>query len=101
MKIKRIIKRCDKRLKKAKDTSEAIDCLAEIFATITSMFTSEISGYNLSKGTQIALSAAFEVMSKETEKKIGKGFSDFDKQLKQTLVTSVKEVERKHDDDRL
>lgn len=99
MKIKRIIKRCDKRLEKAKDTSEAIDCLAEIFATITSMFASEISGYNLSKGTQIALSAAFEVMSKETEKKSGKGFSNFDKELKQVLVENAKEAEKEQNDE--
>lgn len=94
MKIKRIIKRCDKKLRKATCTSEAINCLAEIFATITNMFASEISGYNLSKGTQIALSAAFEVMSRETEKKSGKGFSNFDKELKQVLVENAEETEK-------
>lgn len=94
MKIKRTIKRCDKRLKKAKDITEAMNAVANIFATITNMFASEISGFDMGKGTQIALSAAFEVMSRETEKKSGKGFSDFDKQLKQVLVENTKEAEK-------
>lgn len=99
MKIKRIIKRCDKRLKKAKDTTEAMNAVANIFATITNMFASEISGFDMGKGTQIALSAAFEVMSRETEKKSGKGFSDFDKRLKQVLVENTKEAEKEQNNE--
>lgn len=63
MKIKRTIKRCDKRLKKAKDTSEAIKAVAEAAAEISSVLASEILGYDMGKGTQIALSAAFQVAS--------------------------------------
>lgn len=92
MKIKRTIKRCDKRLEKAKDTNEAMNAVAEMFTGIANALISEISGYDMSKGTQIALSAAFEVMSRETEKKSGKGFSDFDKELKQVLVDGAKEA---------
>ena len=75
--------------------------MAEAAAEISSVLASEILGYDMGKGTQIALSAAFEVMSRETEKKSGKGFSNFDKELKQVLVENIEEVERKHDDDRL
>ena len=94
MKIKRVIKRCDKKLKKAKDTSEALNTVVEAAAEISSVLASEISGYDMGKGTQIALSAAFEVMSRETEKKSGKGFSNFDKELKRVLVENTKEAEK-------
>lgn len=100
MKIKRTIKRCDKKLKKATCTSEALNAVVEAAAEISSVLASEISGFDMGKGTQIALSAAFEVMSRETEKKSGKGFSDFDKELKQVLVENIEEAEKEHDNDR-
>lgn len=99
MKIKRTIKRCDKKLRKATCTSEALNAVVEAAAEISSMFASEISGFDMGKGTQIALSAAFEVMSRETEKKSGKGFSNFDKRLKQVLVENIEEAEKEQNDE--
>lgn len=94
MKIKRTIKKCDKKLRKATRTSEAFKAVVEAAIEISSVLASEISGYDMVKGTQIALSAAFELMSKETEKKSGKGFSNFDKELKQALVENIKEARK-------
>lgn len=94
MKIKRIIKKYNKKIEKAANINDALNDMANAFAETVNMLASEISGYDINNGVQVALSAAFEVMSKRTEKTKKTDFRDFGKELKQVLVKGVKEAEK-------
>lgn len=93
MKIKRIIKKGSRKLDKAaNDTDKALKAITEVLVDVLNALADETSGYNISRGVQIALSAAFEVMAKDTEKVEGLEFKDFELKLKKMLVEGVEEA---------
>lgn len=95
MKIKRIIKKGSRKLDKAAndtDKAKALEAITEVLVDVLNALAAETSGCSISRGIQIALSAAFEVMAKDTEKVKGLEFKDFELKFKKMLVEGVEEA---------
>lgn len=95
--LRRIIEENEKEAASAKETEKILASVIKTCSDICNSTFGELSGFSVTNGSQVALSAAFEILSKATETHGDSGFTDFDLALKNMLVSGYR-VEQSEDD---